>query len=264
MLFRKRVVARCVLFSVFACAVAGLAGGCAKVPAGSQSGVGPQLTITMTVAGAINPNDYYYVVFNNANDPNGTNGPVPVVASPWSNGFVAPNNPNAVCATSFVEYNGSLPGDGYELYSFIPGTSPPLVQYSAIGAPTQDTPVTTGSNTLEFQIPLSQLQTSTVPAGSINYLQLNFINTNLLPVNAGSTLTTPKLFDALGNPAAGQLNHYITISTAQSGTFNNSTLGSIEPQGDVYATQGAGSLTPSSDPDAPNLDIVNWSVQITN
>jgi hypothetical protein len=210
----------------------------------------------MTVAGAINPSDYYFVVINNADDSSGSSGPVPVIASPWGNGFVAG------AATHFVEYNGSLPGDGYAVYSFISGTN--LQQYSALSAPVQDTAVSTGSNTLEFRIPLSELATSSVPTKSINYLQINFITTNLLPVNSQeNTLPSPKLFDALGDIQANQLNQYITIGTAQNGTYSTSTLGSSEQLGQVVQTQGGGVLTVSSASDAPNLDIVNWSVQIS-
>jgi hypothetical protein len=210
----------------------------------------------MTVAGKINPSDYYFVVINNANDANGSTGPVPVIGFPWGNGFVAG------AATSFVEYTGSQSADGYALYNFVPSTSNPLLVYNQAGVPTQDTPVASGSNTLEFQIPLSDFATTAVPLTSINYLQINFIATNQIPVNTLNTLSTPKLVDALGNTLnPSDVNHYITIPTGQDASYSNSGT-NIEPTSDVGATTGNG-LTATTDPDAPNVDITNWSVQIS-
>jgi hypothetical protein len=231
--------------------------GCARFPAGTTTGTGRQLTITMTVAGQINPNDFYYVVINNANDSSGSAGPVPVIGSPWGNGFVAGS------ATSFVEYTGSQPADGYLVYDFQPSTANPLLVFTQVGTPVQDTPVNSSSNTLEFRVPLSQLATTSVPLTSMNDIQINFINTNQVPVNTLGTLSTPKLLDALGNTLNGSdINHFITIPTAQDGTFSNSGTGNIEPSGDIAATTGNG-LVPASSPDAPNLDITNWSVQVS-
>src|SRR5690348_7437619 len=64
--------------------------GCARSPSNNESGgagSGPQLIITMTVAHQIRPDYFYFVLFNNAGDAHGTNGPIPVVAPPWGNGF---------------------------------------------------------------------------------------------------------------------------------------------------------------------------------
>jgi hypothetical protein len=212
----------------------------------------------MTVANQINPSDYYFVVFSNTNQQTPTSGPVPVVGLPWGNGFVAG------AGTSFVEYNGSQPGDGYALYSFVPGTN--LQTYSGVGVPTQDTPVTTGSNTLEFQIPLSELATASVSAASTNYLQINIITTNLLPVDSQTTSFPPgtKLFDALGATTSAELTGYVTISTAQAGTYTNTTLGSNDAAGGVVSALGGGVVQPATGGDAPNLDITSWSATITN
>jgi hypothetical protein len=226
--------------------------GCAEYPpSNGSSSSGAMLNITMTVAGQINPNYYYFVVFNNVNDPHGTNGPEPVIAPPWGNGFVAG------AATSYVEYSPTQPGDGYLIYKFSGST---IQQSTAVGAPSQDTAVAPGGNTIQFQIPLSQLATSGVSASDTNYIQVNFIATNRIPVNPEDT--SPKEFDALGDshPGTGQLNDYITIPTVQSNNYSDSSIGD-EPTGDEEVTNGSGGYSPVNDPD---VDISGWSIQITN
>ncbi len=244
-----------------AAGAAGLLGGCARTPASALTASSRQLDIRMTVAGTINPNDYYFVVFNNSNDSNGGSGPVPVIAEPWGNGFVAGS------ATSFMEYTGSQPGDGYLFYDF-GASSVALQNFNAVGAPVQDTPVTGSSNTLEFRIPLSYLDTSSIAASptssqtSTNSIQVNFIACDSLPVNSQDPSAEHE-FDALGNALTGQVNRYITVSTVQNTTYSNSTAGSLEPSGDVAACRGGGALVAATDSNAPNLDITDWSVTIT-
>jgi hypothetical protein len=205
----------------------------------------------MTVSGTINPNYFYFVIFNNINDSHGVNGPDPVIAPPWGNGFVAG------AATSYVEYTPTQPGDGYLLYKFTDST---LQQSSAVSAPSQDTPVQSGGNTIQFQIPISDLATSTLSASQTKYIQVNFIATNRIPVNPEDT--SPKEFDALGDthPGTGQLNDYITIPTNESNSFSSSSTGD-EPVGDEEVTNGSGGYSPVND---PNVDISAWSIQVTN
>ena len=247
--YNQRTMLRKLAIVLCACGLS-LIPGCAKYPSNVGGGTGPQLLVTMTVAGEINPNFYYFVVFNNTGDQAGINGPGPVIAPPWGNGFVAG------AATQFVEYHNSLPVDGYELFQFIPGTN--LQQYTALGVPNQDTVIQPGASTMEFRIPLSQLATSNIPASSIGSIQINMIATDRLPVNPQDT--SAKLFDSFGNSTfgSGQLYDYITINTQQAATYNNST-NPIEPSGDVEQTNGSGGYTNVEEPD---LDITNWSVQI--
>ncbi|MDR3707454.1 MAG: hypothetical protein P4L33_04075 [Capsulimonadaceae bacterium] len=224
--------------------------GCAKYPSSSSTSSASALLVSMTVAGVIDPNSYYFVVFNTSNDSAGASGPTPVVAPPWGNGFVSG------AATHFVEYHGNLAADGYEIYRFVAGTS--LQQYTAVGVPSQVTTISSTSNTIQFRIPLSVLATSTILAGAITNIQINFLTTDRIPVNPQDT--SPKLFDALGNSnyGSGQLNDYITISTTTGATYNNS-YENIEPAGDVQQTNGSGGY---SQYNAPNLDITGWSVQV--
>jgi hypothetical protein len=231
--------------------IASLLFGCAEYPANTSGSSSATLNISMTVSGTINPNYYYFVVFNNINDSHGTNGPDPVIAPPWGNGFVGG------AATSYVEYNSSQPGDGYLFYNFAGST---LQQSIVVGAPTQDSPVSPGQNTIQFRIPISELATGTVSASQTNYIQVNFIATNRIPVNPEDT--SPKEFDALGDtlPGTGQLNDYITIPTNQSNSYSNTSFDD-EPTGDEEVTNGSGGYSPVNDPD---VDISAWTIQVTN
>lgn len=231
--------------------------GCAKYPSGGTS-TGPQLVVTMTVAGTINPNDYYFVIFDVSNDAHGTNGPVPVIAPPWGNGFCAsqfaPNSTNPG-ATSFVEYTASNPANGYLIENF---NNSSLLSYSEAGVPVQSTaPTGEGANTLQFTVLLSQLATASIPANDIQYIQINAITTNVLPQNPNDT-TVQKDFDALGNtlPGSGQLNDYITIPTTQAQQFQQT-----DPTGDVELCNNSGGYSPVN---IPALDITSLTVQVVN
>ena len=209
----------------------------------------------MTVAGTIDPNDYYFVAFNTSNVANPTagltGGPCPVVTS-GGNGFVSG------AATQYVEYHGT---NSFAIYSFTPGTNLYTAQY--VGSPSQ---FQVTSNTLQFRIPLSYLATSSIPVTSINHIQINFLNYDNIN---NSVLFSAVHFDALGNslPSSGQLNDYITISTGQGATYNNTTE-DIEPEGDVEQTTPSG-IGYQQDPNEgstadQSLDIVGWSVQVEN
>ena len=210
----------------------------------------------MTVSGKIRPDYYYFALFNPVVTPTNTTGPVPVVAPPWGNGFAAGS------FTAFVRYDGSQPYANYGFYTVVPGSN--LLQFQGPGAPTQFTPVQqdTGSGqitgkTIQFQIPLSALATSSLTVDQIKYVQVNFISTNRIPVNP--TDPTPKLFDALGDArSAGGLNNPVTFSVTQSGVYQNSNQVPPDPSGDVgeYVNGAFQSL---NDPD---LDVVDWRIEV--
>jgi hypothetical protein len=207
----------------------------------------------MTVAGQIRPDYDYFVLFNTTNSPAGSQGPIPIVAPPWGNGFAAGQ------FTSFIRIDQTQPNSGYGVYAVVPGSN--LRSFNYIGSPVQFTPVTAGTSTIQFQIPISELATSTISASQISTLQINFISTNRVPIDPNDT--SPKLFDALGDATQiGGVNDPITISTAQSRVYQNSDFVSNpvqhEPSGDVTQA-GNGIFIPANDPD---LDIVNWSVEV--
>jgi len=184
-----------------------LPAGCAKAPSsGITSPVsGPQLLISMTVAGTINPSYYYFVLFNVNDTPSqnnsGPTGPVPVVAPPYGNGFAA----GAI--TNFVEHNSGVPGGtGFGFYGF---SDPKLLQPSYLGSSQYLVTSQAIGSTLSFQLPLVYLATSAITVDQIQTLQINFVATNTIQV-IGENFSTPKYFDALYPPdQAG--NSYVTV-----------------------------------------------------
>lgn len=247
-----------------------LPAGCAKAPGGSNGDIspvsGPQLFITMTVKGAINPNYYYYVLFN-INDtpgPNGTSvtGPVPVVAPPYGNGFAAG------AFTHYVEYGGnnaSPGGTGFGYYAISSDLLTPSYQGST-GVLIQSSATT---STLSFQIPLAQL----VPVGSsltvdnINQLEVNFVNTNT-PNVIGDSLATPKFFDSLNLPSSTgsfvDINVRSAGGTVQQGLYNDATTNNEGPldvaqSGNGMPTTVTGTV---SGVDTDALDIIDWSIRL--
>jgi len=244
-----------------------LPAGCAKSPSsGSTSPVsGPQILVTMTVAGSINPNYYYYILFNvnNTPGPNNTSvtGPVPVVATPYGNGYAAG------AFTNYVEYNGGLPGGTNFNYFAV---DPTLFNSTVLGAPRLIQPQVINGNELSFQLPLAYLATPTVTAGQINSLQVNFIVTNVVPVN-GQNITTAKYFDALYPPQQAG-NSYVQIITRDvNGTFltknyTNIDSGVNESSGDVAQyVNGVPVIVTGTTGDGVttnDLDITNWSITL--
>lgn len=225
--------------------------GCARAPGGSASSVGSQIIVSMTVAGRIRPDYSYFVLFNTTNSPTTSTGPIPVVAAPWGNGFAAGQ------FTQFVRYDATQGSAGYGVYSVVPNTN--LRSFQFLGTPIQSTPVSDAGQTIQFKIPLAQLATSSISADQIRNLQINFIATNSIPADANSSAT--KLFDALGDARqTGGVNDPITIATLQSHLYQNSDSISPEPSGDVTQA-GNGVFQTATDPD---LDIVNWTVEVRN
>lgn len=173
-----------------------LLAGCAKAP---SSGItsptsGPQLLVTMTVAGVINSGYYYFVLFNVNNTPSANNSgptePVPIVAPPYVNGFAAG------AFTNYVEYNQGVPGGtGFGFYSIDSRLTTPNYLGSTGYLVTSQV---TGS-TLSFQLPLARLATAAVPVDQIQTLQINLVATNTVQV-VGNDFSTPKYFDALYPP----------------------------------------------------------------
>lgn len=185
----------------------------------------------MTVAGEINPNYYYYVAFDTSGTV--TPGPIPVVAVPWGNGWGTGNISN------YVIYHTGQPFGGYGIYRF---TNPNLLfpQLVGNGSPISWITPPPGVNKLQFTIDLGQLATTSLPADQINQININFITTDVVPLDPNAPVR--KLYDGLG--ARG--NEFITIQTTTSQVYTN-TQAEIEQAGDVVD---------------PDLDIIDWSVEV--
>ena len=244
-----------------------LPAGCARSPStgGSSPVSGPQLLVTMTVAGNINPSYYYYILFNvnNAKGPNNSSvtGPVPVVAAPFGNGYAAG------AFTNYVEYNsGQTGGTNFNYYAVDPTlfNSKPLgvgklVQAQAVG------------NTLTFQLPLAYLANSNTTVDQITNLEVNFITTNVVPPN-GQNISVAKYFDALYPPQQNGNSYVNLIIRDVNGTllpniFTNAGSGVNETSGDVaqYVSNVPVivSGTTSDGVTTNDLDITGWTIQLT-
>ena len=93
-------------------AIALVIGGCAKYPSSSTGATSKRVSFTMTISGALNPNYVYIVALNPSTQLNPTTtGPIPVVAAPWGNGFVAGG------CTYFVEWIPAQSPD-YGIFKF--------------------------------------------------------------------------------------------------------------------------------------------------
>lgn len=244
-----------------------LAPGCAKSPGntGSTSPVsGPQLLVSMTVAGRINPGYYYYILFNASSTATSSVGPVPSLTLPYGNGFAAG------AFTNYVEFNGSgQDGTGFGFYTI----SPDLLTPKPLGAGQLVQKAVSGG-TLTFQIPLAYLATQSVTVDNLQSLQINLVATNVAPV-VGQTLSVPKFVDSLYPPTeSSSFINIITRSVNGSllpGIHRNSDL-NIEGSNDVAQYVGGLPVTVAdgTDPDLPDgtkltvadLDITDFTIQL--
>jgi hypothetical protein len=190
----------------------------------------------MKVANKINPNYVYIVALrvSEEDEPRDGQGPLPVISPPWgNNGFVAGK------CTHFVRWDRNLIPE-YNLYQF---TDCNLSNYRLIGAPLRYNTLQENTDTLEFELNLTQL-TNNDPtlAARLRSLQVNF-----LTMNTTSRTVSRRLWDAIGDNQNVNRLSAITIPLTSSGRYDNNYFGNIEPRGDV------------SDPD---LDIVDFTVQV--
>lgn len=220
----------------FGIALAGIAlAGCARYPSSGIGSTGKRLTVTLTTASEINPNYVYIVAFRPSTDENPTTqGPIPVIAPPWGNGFVGGT------ATHFVRWDG-FQSPRYQIYAFQSGN---LLEYFPVGIPVNYVDVTSSSRQIKFEIDLSQISGSLTPA-DIKSVQVNFLTMNVVPQGSGGD----KVWDALGDGRIpSQINDYVLIPM-RAGVYNNASFQNREPSGDVID---------------PTLDIVDWQIEIRN
>jgi hypothetical protein len=264
--------------------------GCAKSPAGggTSPASGPQLIVSMTVEGTINPAFYYYVLFNVNNTPfpgQTSLGPVPVVSAAdyTGNGFAAG------AFSNYVEFSSAVgsPTD-FNYYLNYPvvvtqPTNPPTTitqqQSDSLGpGKLINASVSADHHMLTFQLPLAYLATdndkqlaSDITADNINNLQITFVTTNFLPV-VGSELSTPKYFDTLYNN--GQIAYAPLIVRDTSGNLMPSYYSSSASgyNGGQVSQDVNGGYVPVNGPisgpggsgDATDLQITGWTIQLTS
>lgn len=209
--------------------------GCAKLPDAGVGAAGTRLAFTITLAREVNPNYVYIVALRPSEDDNPVEqGPIPVIAPPWGNGFVAGT------VTHFVSWS-NVQSPRYLLYRF---RDAGLIDYFAIGAPVNYVDVLPGGKVLRFEIDLTQIAPDAATAERYQSLQLNILTNDRIPQGAAGN----KVWDALGDGRLpSEINTPITISLRTSGTYDNVRFQDLEPNGDV------------ADPD---LDIVDWKVEV--
>jgi len=212
------------------------ASGCARYPESGGGAGGKRLIFTLKLAADVNPNYVYIIALNPSTEVNPTvQGPIPVIAPPWGNGFVAGT------ATHFVRWD-SFQSPRYQLYAF---QNAQLIEFVPIGVPIDYVEVTPGSRQLKFTLELSQFAGGN-PPGDLKSLQVNFLTMNVVPQGSGGD----KVWDALGDGRTpGGINEYIKIPLTGSGLYDNARFLNFEPNGDVVD---------------PALDIVDWSIEVRN
>jgi len=213
-----------------------LTGGCAKLPVGGAIPTTKRVTFTYTMQSAINQSFVYIIALRPSAISNPTDqGPIPVVAPPWGNGFVAGN------VLYFVKWDFTQPPQSQcEIFKFADAN---LINYFAIGVPISFSQSPDGK-TLTFQLDLAQIAPDVPTAEAYQSIQVNFLTMDQVPQgNSGS-----KVWDALGDERiSSQINTWVTIPLRTSGNYSNASFGNIEPAGDCVD---------------PTLDIVDWSIQV--
>ena len=242
-----------------------LPAGCAKSPSGGGTSPvsGPQLIVTMTVNGTINPSYYYYILFNvNGNEKiSNPKGPVPSYFPPYGNGFAGG------LFTNYVEYHsGQSGGTNFGFYAITPDLLTPV----PLGQSRLISPQTDGK-TISFQLPLAYLATPNLAGENIQDIEINFVATNVVPLPT-DTFFPNKAFDALYQTnEIGNNSKFVTLIVRNvpggpvlSSINLNSSL-NIEPTGDVAISDGSGNPRPAADTTdltTANLDISDFKIQL--
>jgi hypothetical protein len=211
--------------------------GCAKFPEGGGGVFTKRFRFVIRLAAPVNPNYVYIFAINDADDITGEHGgPLPVIAPPWGNGFVAGK------ATHFIRYDGFQPNGGYAVFKFVDQT---LLTYFQTGIPISFTTPGPDDNFLEFEIDATQLRPNPNDALQIRALQINLLTMDRVITDPNDH--GPKHWDALGDSRdPGSSEDYITIDTTGPRIYRNSDMQN-EPEGDV---------------DDPSLDIVDWTIEV--
>jgi hypothetical protein len=210
-------------------------GSCAMLPDSGSGARTKRIVVTVTMEQAINQNFVYIFAFRPSTELNPTTqGPVPVVTSPWGNGFVAGN------CTYFVRWD-PFQSPRYLVYRFNDAN---LTSWYQTGVPVNYIDVGTDSKTFVFELDLTQLALTPAEADTYKSLQINLMAMDRIPQGSGGS----KAWDALGDGRLpSSINDYITVDLRTTGIYNNTKYGQMEPVGDA--------------PD-PSLDIADFQVEV--
>ena len=209
--------------------------GCAKLPDSNSNVRTTRLLFTIQLAREVNPNYVYVVGLRPSIDGNPPEqGPIPVIAPPWGNGFVAGT------VTHFVRWSRDQ-SPRFQVYVF-EGAN--LLNFRATGVPVNSTEVVAGSRTLQFEIDLLQVSETVDEARIWQTMQVNLLTMDRVPQGTSGS----KTWDALGDSRLPtQVNSPITIPLRTSGIYDNSRFANLEVEGDC--------------PD-PDLDIVDFRIEV--
>lgn len=210
--------------------------GCARFPDGGGGAAGKRLIFTFTLAAEVNPNYVYIVAFNPSTETNPTvQGPIPVIAPPWGNGFVAGT------ATHFMRWD-SFQSPRFQIYAF---QNANLLEFVPTSVPVNFVEIGPTTRQFRFEIELGQIAGANPPE-NLRSLQVNILTMNVVPQGT----TGSKVWDALGDGRTPQgINEFIRIPLTNPGVYTNTTFLNLEPNGDVVD---------------PALDIVDWSIEVRN
>ena len=210
--------------------LAGLAlQGCAQFPEDAgQIQARRRMTVSFNVAGRINPLYYYFIAIDTEGNPSA--GPVPVVSSPWGNGWVTGR------VTHFVQYHLGV----FTVYQMREGSS--LLVADSIGPPFEYNQPDAGAGNL-VRVVLDQDTLGT----DLNQINLNLIATDRIIIEP--TFQGTKLYDGLGTSG----NSFVTLPVDISQTFTNAQSLDPERAGDLPPQPGGGVVV-------NDLDITDWMV----
>ena len=210
--------------------------GCAKYPTNGTTDA-TRVIFRMTVLGEIRTDYVYIIPIRVSTSPSPTDsGPIPVVAFPNANGFVAGNVDYFVVWTPDTQQ--------YTLYQFNDSS---LTLFTAVGVPINTLDVTPGSKTIGFELSLAQIVGSAGTWQQIQSIQANFLTMNYR-LTAGTSASS-RIIDCLGDTNSfSDLNEPVTIPTATAGIYDNARFNFLEP-------------TNPDSPD-PDLDITDWSIEV--
>ncbi|HEY3267209.1 MAG TPA: hypothetical protein VGM37_09800 [Armatimonadota bacterium] len=209
--------------------------GCAKTPPGAVTGPQTLVTFEVQVQGSVNPAEYYYIVLDTNND--ASDGPRPVVARPWGNGYAAGSY------THYILYHAGTFG----VYQSSDNPDHQMNVY--LGRPLQAGVESrnNASDTLVVQLDAAQVA-NVNPA--VRALDVNIIATDRVPLDPQEITT--KTVDGLGLSGAD----FVTIPLTYTQVYQDG----VNPDPGHPETLEAGIVPGLAE--HPELDLINWRTTV--